>query len=365
MTAIPTARGDFIDSSELGFTLITECVIGPRLLEKEINWPDHTFAEIPVEERLADAVKQLNTAKEHGIDTISDRVIPGAGRDVRTLKRLAEQVPINIIVPTGWYTWRDLPGQMVLREVFSHLLENNPEPTLGDLFVRDIEDGILDTGVRAGTIKFATDAPGLTDDVRSVIRHSASAHRRTGVPLTTHTGIGIGIRTGLLQQESEIADVVVRVLAAEVAPALDDEVVGGIAAPGQIRVVIEDAVGVDEQGLVERRIAVHGQLLRDALAERRIDDADDVVVGGKPLGIGFIGYDAERPCGIPAAVGERERFCHPHVLVRAIGNRDQSGAHEHISSGTTIPALALGCRGRRVGIRSRCNDRHSRDAARV
>lgn len=202
MTAIPTARGDFIDSSELGFTLITECVIGPRLLEKEINWPDHTFAEIPVEERLADAVKQLNTAKEHGIDTISDRVIPGAGRDVRTLKRLAEQVPINIIVPTGWYTWRDLPGQMVLREVFSHLLENNPEPTLGDLFVRDIEDGILDTGVRAGTIKFATDAPGLTDDVRRVIRHSASAHRRTGVPLTTHTGIGIGIRTGLLQQEA-------------------------------------------------------------------------------------------------------------------------------------------------------------------
>ena len=37
MTKIPTARGDEIDSSDLGFTLVTECVIGPRTAEVEAN----------------------------------------------------------------------------------------------------------------------------------------------------------------------------------------------------------------------------------------------------------------------------------------------------------------------------------------
>jgi phosphotriesterase-related protein len=205
MAPVPTARGDLIDSSNLGFTLVTECIIGPRNIEKEMNWPDHTFAEIPVEDRIADAVSKLNAAKRAGVDTICDRVIPGLGRDVRLVKRIAEQTPVNIVVMTGWYTWNDLPLYFVLRERFPHLLKE-PEPTLEDLFVRDAEEGILDTGVRAGMIKIVTDHYGLSDGVRSAIRAAARAHRRTGVPLTTHTGIGIGVQTGLLQQQALIEE---------------------------------------------------------------------------------------------------------------------------------------------------------------
>ena len=65
----------------------------------------------------------------------------------------------------------------------------------------------MDTGVKAGIIKCATDEPGVTPDVERVLRASAQAHRRTGVPISTHTHAASEV--GLKQQdifESEGAD---------------------------------------------------------------------------------------------------------------------------------------------------------------
>lgn len=200
MTAIPTARGDEIDSSELGFTLVTECVVGPRTMEVELNWPDHTFAAEPIESRIAHSVKLLEGAKDAGVDTISDRTLPGAGRDVRTLKRIAEQTRVNVIVPTGWYTWTDAPHPFMIQDMLPETAAT-AWPTLADYFVRDIEEGILDTGVRAGTIKITSDHHGLMDGVKLVMRAAAEAHKRTGVPIVTHTGIGLGIRVAKDQQD--------------------------------------------------------------------------------------------------------------------------------------------------------------------
>src|SRR3954454_24710374 len=121
MSAVPTARGGAVETDELGFTLVTECIVGPRLIEKELNWPDHTFAEAPRKERIADAVRKLEHAKDAGVDTIVDRVIPGLGRDVPLVKEIAEQVRVNIIVATGCYTWRDLPLYFVFRQKFPDL----------------------------------------------------------------------------------------------------------------------------------------------------------------------------------------------------------------------------------------------------
>lgn len=67
-----------------------------------------------------------------------------------------------------------------------------------DMFVRDIEQGIADTGIRAGILKCATDAPGVTPGVERVLRAVAQAHRRTGAPISTHTHAGL--RRGLEQQ---------------------------------------------------------------------------------------------------------------------------------------------------------------------
>jgi hypothetical protein len=68
-----------------------------------------------------------------------------------------------------------------------------------DMFVRDIEEGIAGTGVRAAMLKCATDEPGVTPGVERVLRAVAQAHRQTGVPISTHTHAQF-TRRGLEQQ---------------------------------------------------------------------------------------------------------------------------------------------------------------------
>jgi len=67
-----------------------------------------------------------------------------------------------------------------------------------DMFVRDIQEGIAGTGVKAAILKCATDEPGVTPGVERVLRAVAKAHRRTGVPISTHTHAHT--RRGLEQQ---------------------------------------------------------------------------------------------------------------------------------------------------------------------
>ena len=67
-----------------------------------------------------------------------------------------------------------------------------------DMFVRDITEGIADTGIKAAILKCATDEPGVTPGVERVLRAVAQAHRQTGVPISTHTHAAT--RRGLEQQ---------------------------------------------------------------------------------------------------------------------------------------------------------------------
>jgi phosphotriesterase-related protein len=84
---------------------------------------------------------------------------------------------VNVIVATGLYTYDELP----------HYFEHRDIDHMADLFVRDIEQGIQGTDVRAAVLKVATDEKGVTTGVEKVLRAVARAHRRTGVPISTHT----------------------------------------------------------------------------------------------------------------------------------------------------------------------------------
>jgi phosphotriesterase-related protein len=66
-----------------------------------------------------------------------------------------------------------------------------------DYFVRDIAEGIGNTGVRAAILKCATDQAGVTPAVLRILRAVAAAQILTGVPIATHT-LGTG---GDVQQD--------------------------------------------------------------------------------------------------------------------------------------------------------------------
>ncbi|KAA0086452.1 phosphotriesterase-related protein [Mycolicibacterium sp. P9-64] len=185
-----TARGA-MDTSDLGVTLMHEHVF---MMSTEIlqNYPEGWGDGA---KREADAIARLNELKSRGVDTIVDLTVIGLGRYLPRIARIAAATELNIVVATGVYTFNDIP--MHFHYFGPGTAFGGPE-IMTEMFVRDIEHGIADTGIKASILKCATDEPGVTPGVERVLRAVAGAHRQTGVPISTHTHAAS--RRGLEQQ---------------------------------------------------------------------------------------------------------------------------------------------------------------------
>ena len=181
MAQVNTIRGP-VDSSQLGPTLMHEhvFVLQPDLLQ---NYPDPWNEE----ERVGDAIEKLRRLTDLGIRTIVDPTVVGLGRYIPRLQRINDEVDINIIPATGLYTYNDIPH--TFHYVGPGTVAGGDDPMV-DMFVRDIQEGIAGTGVKAAFLKCAIDEPGLTPGVERVMRAVAKAHRATGAPITVHTFVG-------------------------------------------------------------------------------------------------------------------------------------------------------------------------------
>ncbi len=190
MGRVQSVRG-VIDTAQLGATLMHEHIF---VLNTEII---QTYPEVLGDEdrRVVDAADRLNQLAAHGVRTIVDLTVLGQGRFIPRIQRVAERTSLNIIVATGLYTFGDLPFYFRLRG--ANRTGGGVDP-MTEMFIRDIKVGIGESGIRAGILKCATDAAGLTRGVERVLRAVAQAHRATGVPISTHTHVGT--RRGLDQQ---------------------------------------------------------------------------------------------------------------------------------------------------------------------
>jgi len=182
MPSVNTVSGA-LDTAELGFTLMHEHILvqSPGLKEN-----------LPVMDRQTEidkATLKLNDVMSRGVKTFVD-LTPADWRDIPFVKEVVARSGMQVIVATGIY-WEVPP--------YFRTLGQRTAEQIADLFVRDITDGIMDTGVRAGIIKCATDETGVTADVERILRASAKAHRATGVPISTHTHAAS--KVGLKQQD--------------------------------------------------------------------------------------------------------------------------------------------------------------------
>mgnify|MGYP002653559479 CR=1 FL=1 len=147
MTDVQTVKG-VVDSGDLGATLVHEhvFVLGE---EYRVN-----YSEWDEDARVADASRQLQELKELGIDTILDPTVLGLGRYIPRIQKVAEGTDLNIVVATGCYTYDDVPFFFHHRgpALNAALGTEVPDPMV-DLFVRDVEEGIAGTGVRAAFLK--------------------------------------------------------------------------------------------------------------------------------------------------------------------------------------------------------------------
>jgi phosphotriesterase-related protein len=180
-----------LDTADLGFTLMHEHILvqSPGVREN-----------FPVWDRAAElqkAVGMIRGVMDRGVRTLVDLTV-GHWRDLPFVKDVVAQTGMQVIVATGIYC--EVPP-------YFRTMSGRTIDYIADLLARDITEGIMDTGVKASVVKCATDEPGVTADVERILRASARAHRKTGVPISTHTHAAS--RVGLAQQdvfESEDVD---------------------------------------------------------------------------------------------------------------------------------------------------------------
>lgn len=170
MVAVQTATGPVADG-ELGWTLSHEHVwIASPGMPQQYPWLYDRPAAVEL------AVTELGAAREAGIGTIIDLTAPDLGRDAPFLAEVSERSGVRIVVASG--IWLDIP----------RWFHDATIDEITELFVREIEVGIADTGIRAGVMKVANGrSPGIGEQQGKILRAAARAAVRTAVPISTHT----------------------------------------------------------------------------------------------------------------------------------------------------------------------------------
>lgn len=263
MSTVQTVRGP-IDTADMGVTLMHEHVF-VLTMDSQHQWETHV-EEWDEQVRVADAIARLREVVEVGVHTIVDPTVDGLGRDIPRIARINEQVPeLNILVATGVYTYTDVP------HFFAHrgpgALPDLPEPMV-DLFVKDIEQGIQGTDVKASFLKCAIDHHGLTAGVERVLRACAKTQLRTGVPLMVHTHPGS--RTGF-EVQKVLADEGVpptSVLLAHSGDTTDADHLQSLADAGFLLGM--DRFGIDLTLDFDSRVGIVAEMCRRGYAERMV-----------------------------------------------------------------------------------------------
>jgi phosphotriesterase-related protein len=123
------------------------------------------------------AVEELGAFVAAGGRTVVDCTSLGLGRDPEALARVARETGLNLVMGCGWYRDPYLPAEV----------DQQPVEALAELVVRDIEEGVDDTGIRAGIIgEVGADRWYVSAREERSFRAAARAHHRTGLTITTH-----------------------------------------------------------------------------------------------------------------------------------------------------------------------------------
>ncbi len=168
MTVINSVLGP-LDTKDIGFTLMHEhLIVAPAGVYRD--YPGLLGSNLM--ERVVEGLKE---AKEGGIDTIVDATTLDLGRDIELMAEASRRSGVNIIACSGW--WLDYP----------RFFQGVSAEQLEELFLKEVEEGISGTNIKAGILKSAADITGVTSNEETVLRAVARAHLKTGVPIMVHS----------------------------------------------------------------------------------------------------------------------------------------------------------------------------------
>jgi predicted metal-dependent phosphotriesterase family hydrolase len=123
------------------------------------------------------AIREVGAFRAAGGTTIVDCTSEGLGRDPLALRRVSEATGVHIVMGSGHYRRPYLDEAAIDRLSVDQLAA---------AIIRDVTEGVGDTGIRAGIIGEIGCDRYIGALEERVFRAAARAHRQTGVTITTH-----------------------------------------------------------------------------------------------------------------------------------------------------------------------------------
>jgi phosphotriesterase-related protein len=121
--------------------------------------------------------RELAELKTLGADAMVEVTTQAWGRDIAGLRRISEATGLRIVATSGFYVEQCQPAYVRQQSI----------DELARGLVRELTEGVDDTGIRTGILKAATSRPVIEGAEEKCARAAARAQRATGAAITTHT----------------------------------------------------------------------------------------------------------------------------------------------------------------------------------
>ena len=176
---VRTITGD-VPPEALGRTLIHEhlCVDWGDLLGRP------KVLDFDRDEMADRMVAKMDELYAVGIGAMTECTPIGLGRYLDLFLDVARRSKVKLICSTGFFheSWAPM-------HLYAQLMDIDQ---MAALFVREINDGMGETLLKAGLIKCATGEGQISPKEEEVLRAASRAHKQTGCPIITHTTNGLG-----------------------------------------------------------------------------------------------------------------------------------------------------------------------------
>ena len=168
-----------VAADRLGTTLMHEHVlvdfIGADKVSLDRYDPNHAFATV---------LPHLQQVRALGCDTLLECTPAYLGRDAALLQRLSDASGVRLLTNTGYY------GAAKDRHLPRHAFTEGDEQ-LASRWTSEFERGIDGTSIKPAFMKIGVDEAPLSEVDAKLVRAAALTHRRTGLPIASHTATGL------------------------------------------------------------------------------------------------------------------------------------------------------------------------------
>lgn len=163
----------------------------PGLLGEEDNCYQRETA-------FENGLKMLKMTEEYEVDLVVDVTTAEWGRDPYLLKRISDKTKCHIICSTGFF--KDEGDMLAYLKAVSY--SEDLKKWLHKLFVKEIEEGIGKSGIKAGAVKTASSLGRIRPLEKVIFQAATATQKDTGVPIFTHCDRGtMGVEQAELLKE--------------------------------------------------------------------------------------------------------------------------------------------------------------------